>query len=101
MVTEIKIRASIVKKYIKKFSKQIQHMDGKHLPEVMLELQAEEAELQDVPDYKSITTFSKETLEQVFHCWFGVGEGEEWFNVMVAEELALQANKNTPELVQS
>jgi len=85
-----KIRKSIVEKYIQEFADEIQHMDGKELPQVMFELQAEEGELENIQDYKSITSFSKDTLENVFACWFGTTEGEEWFEKMEAEEMALQ-----------
>ena len=91
---EIKIRKSIVEEYIQKFADDIQHMDDKHLPEVILELQAEEAVIQGIKNHKTITAFSKEAMEQVFHCWFSGGDGDDWFETMVNEELAMIETEN-------
>lgn len=83
----ILISKEIVEKYIQNFASEINHMDEKHLPEVILELQAEEAAFRSITDYKSVTEFSKETIETVFVCWFESGEGEAWFEEMEAEQI--------------
>ncbi|MCF7834508.1 hypothetical protein K9M48_00435 [Candidatus Gracilibacteria bacterium] len=89
-MSEIRIRKSIVEKYIQKFAKKIQHMDGKVLPAVMLELQAEEGSLRNVNNYKKIIKFSEVTLQSVFFCWFSNGSGNTWFRRMKAEEEKLR-----------
>ncbi|MEI6774289.1 MAG: hypothetical protein WCL18_05905 [bacterium] len=85
-----RIRQSIVEQYIQEYAHEMQHMDEYTFPEVMLELQAKEAELQNITDHKSITAFSRDALENVFHCWFDNGEGDDWFEYMKTEECDFQ-----------
>ena len=92
---KIKIRKEIVEKYIQEFAKAIKHMDGRELPMVILELQAEEAKRQDVKDHKTITAFSKESLKKVFTCWFLLGKGNDWFAAMAKEEGKEEAKEET------
>jgi len=92
-MSEIKISKPVVTKNIKKFARNIRHMDDKHLPEVMLELQAEEAALLNKVDHKSIRRFSRRVLQKVFHCWFLIGKGESWFNNMKVEERKFREQK--------
>lgn len=86
----INIRKSIVEQYLNEYADQINHMDEYTFPEIMLELQVEEANQQNIKDYKSITTFSREALENVFPCWFGTRRAHRWFDDMVSAEEALQ-----------
>lgn len=86
---DVNVRKSIVEKYIEKNAKSIHYLDGKALPMVMLELQAEEAAIQHVKNHKSITSFSKQTLKKVFSCWFSSSTGNDWFDNMAKEELSM------------
>ena len=86
----IKIRKSIVEQYLNDYADEIQHMDDYTFPEIMLELQVEEADEQNIDDHTSITAFSWEALANVFPCWFTTIEADDWFEEMVSAEEALQ-----------
>lgn len=96
MESEVKIRKSLLEKYINNFSDRIQHMGDSTLPEVMLELQAEELALLGIKFSKEaaekVFEFSIENIEFVFHCWMMIGDGEDWLENMIAEEKAERIN---------
>ena len=69
-------------------SDEIAHMGDHTLPEVEMELQAEQAQEDGIRDHKSITEFSTNVIETVFPCWFSSFKSERWMNEMIDEQLA-------------
>lgn len=72
-----------LEKFIQQNIDEIQHMDDVTLPDVLVELQAEQAEINGLNDHKSITHIEVCVIEKVFVCWMGSEDGQKWLSEML------------------
>ena len=94
----LKIRKSIVEKYINKNSAEIQRMGDDTLPKVMIELQAQQLIQDGIKFTKKVAGkveyFSEQTLRSVFVCWFRRRISEVWLEEMKKGRIELSCLAN-------
>lgn len=79
----MKIPLTIVEEFISKEADRIKKMDSKSLPEVLAEIQGEEAQLMNVDDHRTITEVSPQSIEIVLECWSTDDDFEDWISDMI------------------
>lgn len=84
-MTMKKLTLQEIEKFILENKDSISKLDEKHLPEVIAELQAEQAFIDGVEDHRTITEISREACEEVLHCWGYTDEGERILDAAFAE----------------
>lgn len=81
----MRIKLTTVEQVIKDNESNIKSMDDKTLPMVMAELQAKQAEYDEVADHRTITEIDEDTLWDVFPCWMA-DEGEHVIEQIIKKE---------------
>jgi hypothetical protein len=79
----MKIHINDLAKFIEEKQDEIQSMDSKTIPAVLIELRHTQLKIDNSDaSYLSVEFISKEAIESVFPCWMMEEEGLDWLDKM-------------------